>query len=163
MILRLSDALSKKIKVTPAELAPLNANPFADWTCHVFAAGRTPYILAANTASLYAVLFPGRRVTRGANFESTLLGQLQEHLIGDGFEFLYKRLIDEVGGRVNYSKPLNPMITGALNDLAELATYYLEGEALSPDTVAEKINRSPLSVIGHAHPRDAFRALSFRT
>ncbi len=161
MILRLSDALSKKIKLTPTELAPLNANPFADWSCHCFAAGGAPFVLAANTASFYTVVFPGRRITRHGQFESSLLGQLQEFIVRDGFEFIYKRLIDSEGADVSYSRPLNPVVTGALTDLSELAAHLLEEEKRPPDEVANRINRSPLSVIKHAHPRDAFRALSF--
>lgn len=162
MILRLTDELSRKIKLTPTELVPLNANPFADWSCHIFTSGRTPYILAANTASLYVVLFPGRRITRNTHFESALLGQLQTCIMGDGFEFLYKRLIDTEGGEISYSRPLNPSITGALKDLSEMANYHIENEKRALEDVAEQLNHAPLSIIGHAHPRDAFRALSFQ-
>lgn len=162
MILRPCDTLARKISVRPTESLPLNANPFADWSCVLFRAARVQYILAANTASLYAVLFPGRRITRDALFESALFGHLQEHLFTDGFEFLYKRLIDSEGAQIQYSRPLNAATTGALQDLAELATFYLEADKLPPGAVADKINRSPLSAIGHAPPHHAFRALSFQ-
>jgi hypothetical protein len=32
---------------------PLDENPYADWSCHLFTADRTQYIILSNTASLY--------------------------------------------------------------------------------------------------------------
>ena len=162
MIIRPTEPLGRKLGIRPMEIQPLNANPFADWTCHVFAAGRAPYFLALNTASLYTILFSAYRINRAANFESRLFGHLQGHLMQDGFEFHYKRLIDSQSGAVSYARPLNSTTGGAIVDLAELAGYYLEEEGASPDGVAERINHAPLSAIGHVSPRDAFRGLSFR-
>ncbi|MBX3177152.1 MAG: hypothetical protein KF886_07325 [Candidatus Hydrogenedentes bacterium] len=159
MIVRLTPELGKRIGVSPAEMHPLNANPFADWSCHVFPAARSPHIVALNTASLYAVLFSGQRINRKNTFESALFGHLRDQIIGDGFEFLYRRLIDIQGGEIQYSRPLNPVLRGTIADLAELAAHYLETQRLAPRDVAERINTAPLAAIGHAHPRDAFRAL----
>lgn len=161
MILRLSAELARKIRALPVEQQPLNANPFADWSCHVFPSGRGQFILAANTASLYVVLFPGRRVSRPANLESALFGHLQERLLNDGFEFLYKRLIDAQGGDLLYARPLNLAAIGTLRDLAEVAAHYIEAEKLSPDDAALRINAVPLAALNHHTPRDAFRGLTF--
>jgi hypothetical protein len=161
MILRLSDELARKIRALPVTQQPLNANPFADWSCHAFPSGRGQFILAANTASLYVVLFPGRRVTRPANLESALFAHLQERLLNDGFEFLYKRLIDTQGGDVLYARPLNLTAIGTLRDLAEIAAHYIEAERLTPDEAANRINTVSLAAANHHTPRDAFRSLSF--
>jgi hypothetical protein len=49
MILRLSQKLSTKIKAGTLKAMPLDENPYADWTCHLFAVDRTQYILVSNT------------------------------------------------------------------------------------------------------------------
>lgn len=159
MIVRLTPELGKRIGVSPADMHPLNANPFADWSCHVFPASGAPHIVALNTASLYAVLFPGQRINRRNTFESSFFSHVREQLIGDGFEFLYRRLVDAPAGAIQYSRPLSPMLRATIADLGELAAHYLETQRLPPSEVAEKINAAPLAAIGHAHPRDAFRAL----
>lgn len=162
VIIRPTEPLGRKLGIRPMEIQPLNANPFADWTCHLFAAGRTPYFLALNTASLYTVLFPAARISRLATFESRLFGHLQGALVQDGFEFHYKRLIDSQGGPVNYARPLNSATGGTIVDLSDLATYYLEEPGATPDTVSARINQAPLAAIDHTSPKGAFRALSFR-
>jgi hypothetical protein len=44
MILRLSHALGSKIKAGTLQPMPLDANPYADWSCHLFTADRTKYL-----------------------------------------------------------------------------------------------------------------------
>lgn len=52
MILRLSQKLSTKIKTGKLTEMSLDENPYADWSCHLFMAGRTQYILTSNIVSL---------------------------------------------------------------------------------------------------------------
>jgi hypothetical protein len=49
MILRLSQKLSTKIKAGTLNAMPLDDNPYADWSCHLFTVDRTQYILVSNT------------------------------------------------------------------------------------------------------------------
>lgn len=54
MILRFSHKFGSKIKVGSLKPSPLDANPYADWSCHLFTADRTQYILVSNTTALYS-------------------------------------------------------------------------------------------------------------
>ena len=45
MILRLSQKLNAKIKAGTLIAIPLDDNPYADWSCHLFTADRTRYII----------------------------------------------------------------------------------------------------------------------
>jgi uncharacterized protein DUF6933 len=45
--------LGKKIHLAPARWLPADANPFADWSAHLFTAERVQYLMLTNTASLY--------------------------------------------------------------------------------------------------------------
>ncbi len=69
MILRLSQKLAKKVKTTPTRVLPLDANPFADWSAHLFTADRTQYILFSNTASLYSTVLYGAGTILGRNYQ----------------------------------------------------------------------------------------------
>ena len=60
MIFRLSDKLKVKIKVGTLGALPLHENPLADWSAHLFLAGRTQYILVSNPSSLYSLVLPGK-------------------------------------------------------------------------------------------------------
>src|SRR6516165_6487661 len=54
MIFRLSHKLNAKIKAGVLRALPLDENPLADWSAHLFVAGRAQYLLVSNTRSLYA-------------------------------------------------------------------------------------------------------------
>ena len=54
MIFRLSQKLNAKIEAGILTAHPLNENAFADWSAHLFVAGRTQYLLLSNTKSLYS-------------------------------------------------------------------------------------------------------------
>jgi hypothetical protein len=64
MIFRLSQKLNAKVKAGALGTLPLHENPFADWSAHLFVAGRTQYLLLRNTKSLYSTVSEGlvRRV-----------------------------------------------------------------------------------------------------
>lgn len=162
MILRVSDKLSKRIGLRPIESLPLSANPFADWSSHLFAAGRSEYILSTNTANLYSVVFSARGIKGEAAFRSNMLAQLRAAMIGDGFEFHYKRLIDVESDAVSYSKAFSRSVIGSMNDLAELSSYSIEVEGKSPEQVTQFVNSTTFSVIDHLTPRDAFLHTGFR-
>lgn len=63
MIFRLSQRLARKLKIDGLRSLPLNENPFADWSAHLFTIARTQYIIVVNTKSLYSVLLYGKPIT----------------------------------------------------------------------------------------------------
>ena len=69
MIFRLSQKLNAKIKVGALRALPLHEKPLADWSAHLFVAGRTQYLLLSNTRSLYSTVMYGKGVTTGIPHE----------------------------------------------------------------------------------------------
>jgi hypothetical protein len=55
MIFRLSQKMIVKIKAGTLTASPLDDNPFADWSAHLFVVDRTQYIIPSNT-SLYSTV-----------------------------------------------------------------------------------------------------------
>lgn len=162
MILRLSDKLSKRIGVKPIESLPMSANPFADWSSHVFPAARSEFILSTNTVTLYSVVFPAQGVKGEPVFRSSMFAHIRATMLEDGFEFHYKRLVDVEPNLVSYSKAFSRGVIGSMNDMVELASYMIEVQEKSPDEAARTINDTTFSVLGRTSPRRSFQRLSFR-
>ena len=93
MIFRLSQKLNAKIKAGVLRALPLHENPFADWSAHLFVAGRTQYLLLSNTKSLYSTVVYGRGVMTDSHFIERALAGIREFMEADGQAFAYRRLI----------------------------------------------------------------------
>ncbi len=63
MIFRLSQKLASKLKEGSLPSLPLDENPYADWSAHLFTADRTQCIIISNTKSLYSAVLYGRGIT----------------------------------------------------------------------------------------------------
>lgn len=165
MILRLSHALNNKIKAGTLKPRPLDANPYADWSCHLFTADRTQYILVANTATLYSCVLYGQGITNDNRFIERVLSSLRVFMEGDELAFIYHRLIAPTSGTVYFASALNRSVIGSMNELVRFAVAWLEDEEISPHDLGFKLNDVLLSAIasskaeGYGKPREAFRRL----
>jgi Domain of unknown function (DUF6933) len=159
MILRLSQKLAAKVRTTAAKPRPLDPNPFADWSGHLFRADRTQYILVTNTASLYSSILFGRGITADYQLIDRALSEIREVLTGDGLQFFYLRFIVPAADRVTLARSLNRSVTGSMNDLVAHAQMWLTEGGLSPYDTSFKLNEIPMSAIGYQSPRQAMRSL----
>ena len=159
MILRITDKLGKTIGVSPSLSLPADPNPFADWTAHLFCAGRTPYIIVANTTSLYSLVMDGRGVTTNSLLLHKAMAAMLENLSREGFRFIFDRLILPATARIWFSKTLSRSVTGSMNGLVSQAKPLLAEEHLSPFYVSLRLNGTALPSIGHVNPRDVFTKL----
>lgn len=165
MIFRLSQKLNNKIKAGTLHPLPLNENPFADWSAHLFVADRTQYVLVSNTKSLYSTVMYGKGVTNDNQFIQRALDSIREFMKEDGQEFTYQRLIAPASASVRFAKALNRTVTGSMNELIEHATVWLSEGELSPHDVGFKLNGTLLSALAknksdcYGKPREAFKSL----
>jgi hypothetical protein len=159
VIFRLSQKLAKKIKTTPTRVEPSDANPYADWSAHLFTAERYQYILLTNTASLYSTVMNGRGIADDNEFLKRALYRIHEFMVDDGLEFIYTRFIAPTTGGITLSKSLNRSVTGSMNDLVFHAKVWLSEGELSPHDVSFKLNELPMSTLGYANPREAFKSM----
>src|SRR5687768_2420129 len=107
MIFRLSQKLAKKVKTVPTQVLPPDANPYADWSGHLFTADRSQYIILMNTASLYSTVMHGRGIACDNELLKSALSRIWEFMSDDGQEFVYMRFIAPSTGSVYFSKALN--------------------------------------------------------
>jgi hypothetical protein len=160
MIFRLSEKLKARIKAGALATLPLDANPFADWSCGLFLVGRSPYILLCNTKSLYCTVLPARGVTNGIIFTESALSGIRECLQAAGHEGVYERHVGCASGSVRFARTLNRSVTGSMTDMTKHAAYLLaEGDG-SPLEIGSQLNATPLSALkrdgsSYGLPRDA--------
>jgi hypothetical protein len=161
MIFRLSQKLVKKMKEAPSQSLPMDANPFADWSCHLFTADRTQFIILTNTPSLYSAVMYGAGNTNGQQFIRRALDCIREFMVGDGFEFVCELIFAPTTTEsILFSKALNRSVTGSMNDLIYHAKSYLVERGLSPFDTAVQLNDIPMSALRYQRPRNVFKALN---
>jgi hypothetical protein len=165
MIFRLSQKLRTKIKAGPLAAVPLDENPFADWSAHLFVVDRTQYILLTNTRSLYSTVMSGKGTTNGSQFIERALSTIREFMEADGQDTVYHRFIVPATDSVRYAKALDRSISGSMNDLIKHATLWLAEVAASPFDVGFRLNDILMSAIArsgsfpYGKPREALQAL----
>ena len=140
-------------------MLPLDPNPFADWSGHLFTADRTQFVILTNTASLYSTVFHGRGIPSESPFIERALSSLRELMEDDGLSFIYQRFIAPASGTVQFSKALNRSVTGSMNDLIFHAKMWLTEGELSPHDTAFKLNEIPFSPFKYRNPREVFTGL----
>lgn len=165
MIFRLSQKLNAKIKAGTLVERPADENPFADWSAHLFAIGRTQYIIVSNTKSLYSTVMPAKGINDDGTLIERVLENLREFLADDGQQFVFRRFIAPATGTVQFAKALNRTITSSMNELILSATAWLE-DGISPYEVGFRLNTVLLSAIAqekkakYGVPREAFKKMA---
>jgi hypothetical protein len=164
MIFRLSKKLIDKIKAGTVAALPLDENPLADWSAHLFVAGRTQYILLSNTKSLYSMVMYGKGITSEGQFIERALGSIREFMEADGHRAAYERFIAPASATVRFAKALNRSVTGSMNDMTKHAAYWLAEGDVSPFDIGFRLKAIPMSALKHdgsayGFPREAFKEL----
>jgi len=160
MILRLSQKLTTKIKAGKLSEMSLDENPYADWSCHLFTADRKQYVMLTNTKSLYSCVMLGRGITDSGVLIDRTMSNLREFMEADGQAFAFLKFIAPNCGTVSFAKALNRSVTGSMNDMIFHAKIWLIEGGLSPFDVGFKLNEIPMSPLGYANPREAFKSLA---
>ena len=165
MILRLSQKLCTKIKTGALPTMPLDENPFADWSAHLFIVDRAQYILLANTKSLYSTVMTGQGITNGSRFIERALSSIREFMEQDGQAVIYDRFIAPNSGSVHFAKALSRTVTSSMNELVRFATDLLMEDEFFPHDVGFKLNNFLLSAIAtckadkYGTPSEAFQVM----
>ena len=143
----------------PHQSMPLDSNPYADWSAHLFTAERVQYIILTNTASLYSIVKYGKGITNESRFIKDALSCMKLFLPYDGNASVFERYIAHETSSVYFSKSINRAVTGSMNDLVSSAKFYLEEGDESPYEVSVRLNEMPMSYLSYDNPKNAFIAL----
>ncbi len=160
MVFRLSQKIARKVKaewpLPPQELDP---EPLADWSCHLFTAQRSQYIICCNTSTLFTCLLYGRGITDFNFFTKRALGAIRDGFEEEGLEQVYLDRVVPCTGEVCFAKVYSRSVTGSINEQVWVAKFLLEDDDLAPFQVSDKLNQNILSPIGQRYPRDVLREL----
>lgn len=156
VVLRLSGKLGTKIKIAPKAVLPLDVNPLADWSGHLFTANRTQYLILTNTASLYSAIGYARGMTNDSAFIVAALAIIRGDMADDGFEETYLQRIVPETGTVRFSKAFSRSVTGSMNDMIRCWKFQLERGEESPFEVAHRMNDMPMKALKYSNPREVF-------
>ena len=159
MIMRLSGKMGKKIGVSGSPWLAADANPFADWSAHLFRADRTEYIIITNSVSLYSMVMFGRGITTDSIFLDRATSHMSEFIRDDGHESIYERFVAPATALIRFSRALHPAVTGSMNDLVVQAKFHLIEEEMSPFDASLRVNECPMSYLNFSTPREAFGSL----
>ena len=160
MIFRITQKLAKKIDAEVSNNLPLDRNPFADWSSHLFTVQRVQHIIITNTSSLYSFVMYGRGITDKNQFIKWVVSAMREFMRVDENEFIYRRLIEPRIYQIMFSKALNRSVTGSMNELVKVARFFMMDDDMSPFDVSFRLNEIPMSQLKYMHPREAFMAMS---
>ena len=166
MILRLSQKLNSKIKAGKLGEVPLDENPFADWSAHLFVVNRTQYIILSNTASLYSCVMHGKGSSNDGRFIERAHSTIREFMEADGMSEIYQRFVAPSSENVMFAKAFNRSVTSSMNELVRFATDLLMEDELAPHEVGFKVNNFLLSAIAtckpdkYGTPSEAFQVLA---
>lgn len=161
MILRLSQKLNTKIKAGKLTEMPLDENPYADWSCHLFTVDRTQYIMLTNTPSLYSCIMYGRGIANDSTFIDRALETIREFTADDGNQFLYRKFIAPSSSHVSFAKALNRSVTGSMSDHIHAARFMLEDDVALSE-IRDQLNKTPMSALSgpdgqkYGYPREVF-------
>lgn len=162
MIFRLSIKLATKLNASPSQVLPQDANPFADWSAHMFVAERTQFLIVTNTASLYSTLLNGRGISSESQFVEQALISISECMKNDELDVICQRFIASAGSNFQYSKALNRSVTGSMTDMIFHAKMWMIEVGLSPYETACKLNDIPFSSLKYRKPREVLIDLAAR-
>ncbi len=93
MIFRLVQKLNAKLEAGALATLPLDENPFADWSAHLFVAGRTQAILLSNTMSIYTMVLSGKGITNDSDLIERALSGIREFLEAQDQRVIYESFI----------------------------------------------------------------------
>ena len=160
MIFRVSAKLGVKIHVTPDRILPVDPNPFADWSAHLFTVDRTQYVLVTNTISLFSVVMLGRGLKNNRLFLEGIAEHMSDFIRSAGYESIFEKFIVPSMDVISFSKALNRSVTGSMNDFIFQAKYHLTEGELSPFEVSFHLNEVPMSYLDYGMPKNVFQELA---
>jgi len=159
MIIRLTAKLGKKVGFSPIDSCRPDIDPFLDWVGHLFTAQRTQYIILSNTASLYSIIMPGRGVSNEKKLVRQGMSNMEEFMVKDGFEFIFRRQIAPYCRTIILSKVTDKKVLGSIVEMVREAQFWLIERDLSPFEAASKINTTIFSYLRYNHPKEVFAQL----
>jgi len=152
MIIRLSQQLARKFKLTELATAPLLDDPLRDWSMQMFVFDRKQYVIICNTVTLYSAVFLAAKLIKPHALVVTGLQAIGEQLEADHLLDAYQQRCTSGSSVVTYAKSLNRSVTGSMNEQIIRATNALADEE-NLFVTSSDVNLNLLSILKDEHGR----------
>jgi len=159
MIFRLTQELARRTKQPTLPLLPLCVNPYADWSAHIFPAGRIRLILVVNSVSLYPAIFPAKGITSGTALVHEAMQALRATMYATGDLALFEKMVAPDAASVQFSTVGNRRLTGSMNEMAKIALVQMYYRCQSPFDAGRHLTDTIMSYIGNDFPVEVFRTM----
>ena len=133
--------------------------PYADWCVHAFSAGRRPWVLVANTASLFSVVMTGRGIDGDGELTRSVLTALRDYLHGSDRAFFFDRFVEPEAASAAFAPIGRAALQDAMKELASHARWFMTRSDLSAFETADRVNRTPLAFLRGRTPGEVFPEL----
>lgn len=153
MIMRLSQKMNTKVKAGNLAELPLEAIPFADWSCHLFPAGRSQVIFLMNSASFYSCLMSGRGIRNGPTFLAKTRDAIGGFMTEDGQKGIFDKFIEPSFSTIQFAKPLSRSAIGSMSEQIQFARYLI-ADGLHETEIGFRLNKTLLSALKEENGRD---------
>ena len=163
IILRLTQKLAKKLKVSPVAALPPHDNPLLDWTANLFMVSRWQCIILTNSASLYSVVFPGKGVPNERALVEQGMKALDDCLTRDGIVGLYDFDIAPAVDSISFCKAGDKSVLASMNQLVFQVKCDLLEMGHPLPLVNRRLNRIPMSKLKWRYSFDELIALGDRS
>jgi hypothetical protein len=161
---RCTGKVQRRLRLTPARLAPPPATPDAtEWHCNVLTLARRPSYLVTHSLSLFTVLFPAAGAASPVALAAAVRQQIREALARNGYRPAEAaRILD--AGPDQFCKATDRSVLGSMNDFANMADWAAHDHqsadpALLALTADEQMNGAPMSMLGMDSPLDVLHLL----
>ena len=141
MILRISNKLAGKIKEKPEKIYPIHANPFVDWSLHLFYVDRISYILITNTLTKFSFIIYGKGIKDSCSLTENVITQMRDFMFENNFAEIFEKKIGPETKEIIFSKNLDRSVVGCMNELIFAAKCDLGIKRLSPGIASTRLNQ----------------------
>jgi len=165
VILRLSPRLASKIKSGTLQQIDQHENHLLDWSCRLFVAQRTEFILISNTASMFSCVFPSVEVADCDRLVDRMLVALRVLMFDNEQEANFHELAKVSAVGVTIARSRDRSLAMSMNDHVHSTKLYL-ADGLNTDEVGQRLNNTRMAILTPSRrrhfvmPKDVFIDLS---
>lgn len=160
LTIRPTKMLARRLGIELPAAPPVVTNRVADWCAHEFRVSRHRYLIFCNTAALYPVVMPARRVTDDHELIERLVDGLKLCLMGTELEFQFQRWIVLELAAVQWAPIPDRVILSSVNEMIFQARYGLTHRDYSPVELSRWLAETPMSALGGNSPGRVFPKLT---
>ena len=156
MILNLSIALAKKLKINPPKQPFDNLNVDQEWYGHLFYASKKPYILTFEGRSKLTAIIEAKGLKSAEHYAQAFLIEIKDIIRSYKLEPQLFKVVNSFADGLVFQRTTNKSTIAFLNHMVYHAKYNLVENNSSTLETAYKLNEMPINSNGFYFPIEMF-------